>query len=206
MIPCALALAAVLSLHAEPASVTAPGRYVIDAAHSTIAWELPATLHTVHGKVPELSGFVDIVEDASGGRAARGRVAVQAAAMTTGNDSRDRKMRDETLETSKYPEIVFDLHSVAVDWARIRPGETASARIQGDLSVHGKTLPIAVPVRVEISEGGVLVSGAFDLPWKAFGVKDPSFTFVTVREPMRVSFRLRAVPAPGEEKSDRPPL
>ena len=202
----ALVLAAVLFLDAEPTAAPPPGRYVIDAAHSTIAWELPATLHTVHGKVPELSGFIDIEEEASGGRVARGRVAVKAAAMTTGNDSRDRKMRDETLETSRFPEIVFELHSVAVEWARIRPNEAASARVQGDLSVHGQSVSLAVPVRVEISEGGVLVSGAFDLRWKAFGLKDPSFAFVTVREPMKVSFRLRAVPAPGEEMPGKPPL
>src|SRR5262249_34312615 len=87
--PATAALVAALSLGvAAEAAPPETARYEIDAAQSTIAWELPATLHTVHGKVPELSGFVDIETASSGGRSARGRVVVRAAAMTTGNDSR----------------------------------------------------------------------------------------------------------------------
>ena len=160
-------------------------------------WELPATLHTVHGKVPELSGFVQIETASSGERSVRGRVVVRAAAMTTGNASRDRRMREETLEASKFPDIVFELRRVAVDWAAIQPGQTAQASAAGELSVHGQALALEVAVRVEVSERDVVLSGGFDVPWKAFHLKDPSFGFVTVREPLKVSFRLRAVRSEG---------
>jgi polyisoprenoid-binding protein YceI len=197
MTPPAAALAAALLLGAADAAPTETARYEIDGAQSTLAWELPATLHTVHGRVPELSGFVEIETASSGERWVRGRVVVRAAAMTTGNDSRDRKMREETLETSKFPDIVFELRKVAVDWAAIQPGRSTQASAAGELSIRGQALAIEVAMRVEASERDVVLSGGFDLPWKAFHLKDPSFGFVTVREPLKVSFRLRAVRSEG---------
>ena len=170
--------------------------YVIDGPGSTITWELPATLHTVHGRAPGLSGEVEIEMDAAGERNARGRVVVSAAAMKTGNESRDRTMREKTLEVEKFPEIVFAVRRVKADWAKVVAGQASEATVSGELSVHGKGLALEVPVRVEASASEVVLSGAFDLRWKGFGLKDPSFGLVTVREPIKVAFRLRAVPAP----------
>lgn len=202
------ALALVLALSATAGDTASPpaGRYVIDPKGSMLTWELPATLHTVHGKVPELSGSFEIEAEPSGEFVVRGCVAVRAAAMTTGNGSRDRTMREDTLEVAKFPEIVFELRRVVLDWTRVAPGATLQATAAGELTVHGKALALEVPVRVEVSETSVTVSGAFDLRWKAFGLKDPSFGFVTVREPMKVSFRLRAVLARGEPKSGAAPV
>ncbi len=41
---------------------------------------------------------------------------------------------------------------------------------------------------------GAVLSGSFPLAWKQFGLADPSFGIITVREPLRVVFRLNAVP------------
>ena len=85
-------------------------RYAIDPAHSTIAWELPATLHTVHGTVPDFSGSVEL-ETGPERRARRREAAcrVRAGAMRTGNESRDKNMREKVLEVDRFPEIVFEL-------------------------------------------------------------------------------------------------
>jgi polyisoprenoid-binding protein YceI len=184
-----------IGLAARPMWSEQAVRYAIDGAGSTITWDLPATLHTVHGKAPELSGAVEIETDAAGERTIHGRVVVRAAAMKTGKESRDQTMRRETLEVEKFPEIVFETRSVKADWAKIASGQASEATVSGELSVHGKALALEVPVRVEASASEVVLSGSFELRWKAFGLKDPSFAFVTVREPMKVTFRLRAIPA-----------
>jgi len=118
---------------------------------------------------------------------------VRAAAMKTGNESRDRTMREKTLEAAKFPEIVFEVRKVAADWTKIAAGQTSEATVSGELSVHGKALPLEVPVRVEVSAAAIILSGAFDLRWKAYGLNDPSFGVITVREPIKVTFRLRAI-------------
>jgi polyisoprenoid-binding protein YceI len=182
----------------EPAASRA--RYAIDAAHSAITWELPATLHTVRGSVPELSGSVEIETDREGAHAARGRVVVRAGAMKTGNESRDKTMREKVLETDAFPEIVFEADRVEADWSKLTSGAAFEAKVSGRLTVHGKALPLDVPVSVEPSGQAVVLSGSFPLRWKSYGLYDPSFGIVTVREPLRVKFRLTAVTADAAPK------
>jgi polyisoprenoid-binding protein YceI len=196
----AWALSPVLALAQEP-SAAGVARYAIDTAHSTIAWELPATLHTVHGAVPDFSGSVELESGPQGERAARGRVSVRASAMGTGNESRDKNMREKVLEVDRFPEIVFELDRAETDWASLSGDRPFEAKVSGRLTVHGKTLALEVPVTVEPSSEAVTLSGSFPLRWKSgYGLYDPSFALVTVREPLKVTFRLRAVASPPSEK------
>jgi polyisoprenoid-binding protein YceI len=164
-------------------------RYTIEAAASQITWDLPATLHTVHGKVPKLSGTVET----SGGLKAR--VVVEAAPMATGNEKRDATMREKVLEVAKFPQIVYESESIEVDLAKLAAGQAIAGRAKGTLTVHGKGLPVESIVHAKPDGRAVVVSGTFSLPWKQYGLWDPSFGLVKVREPITVSFRLKAVPA-----------
>jgi polyisoprenoid-binding protein YceI len=176
--------------------------YRIEAAGSELRWELPATLHTVEGRAPRVSGTIDVelagatrTEPSLSSWRGRVRVVADAAAMTTGNRSRDRKMRETTLETRSHPEIVFESRRIEADLSRFRPGEHLTVEVEGDLTVRGRAAPIRVPVDVFVHADDVILSGAFSVGWKQFGLPDPSFGIITVREPVRVTFRLRAIPA-----------
>jgi polyisoprenoid-binding protein YceI len=169
--------------------------YRVDAAGSELGWELPATLHTVHGHVPEFSGSVDAAPGEHGDWTITARMVVKAAAMVTGNASRDRNMREKVLETDRFPEIVFEARRIRADLSRFKPGERFTAEVEGDLTIHGKAAPVRVPVDVSVSADSVTLQGFFPLSWKQYGLKDPSFGIVTVRDPLKVQFRLRAVPA-----------
>ena len=83
----------------------------LDPAATTIAFELGATLHTVHGTARLGEGRVDF--DLESGTAA-GRIAVTATSLGTENDGRDKKMHGKVLESAIYPEIVFAPLSVSV--------------------------------------------------------------------------------------------
>jgi len=196
LVSAALSLLAALPGHSDPAR-----RWAIVAEGSELRWDLPATLHTVHGTAPRLSGAIEL-EPAAGSRADRAaemwrtrvRVVVDAGAMVTGNSSRDRKMRETTLDTSRHPEIVFESRSGEADLARFRPGEHLTVEVAGDLTVRGRSEPLRLPVDVFVFEDSVTLSGSFSVAWKRFGLPDPSFGIITVREPVRVTFRMRAVP------------
>ena len=171
--------------------------YRIESAGSELRWELPATLHTVHGSAPQFEGRVD-AEFSGGEWSIRSRIAVRAAAMETGSASRDRTMREKVLETDRFPEVVFEARRVVADLTRFRAGQRFIADVSGDLTVHGKTLPLRLPVDVEVFADHAVLSASFPLLWKAYGLSDPSFGFVRVREPMKVLFRLKAVPVAAE--------
>jgi hypothetical protein len=54
---------------------------------------------------------------------------------------------------------------------------------------------LRLPVDVFVFPDHVILNGFFPLLWKQFGLADPSFGLVKVREPLKVVFRLKAVPA-----------
>ncbi|HEY7863261.1 MAG TPA: YceI family protein [Thermoanaerobaculia bacterium] len=166
-----------------------PAKYTIETAGSQITWELPATLHTVRGTVPKLSGTVET----TGGLKAR--VVVEAAPMATGNEKRDATMREKVLEVAKFPEIVFESEAIQADSSKLAAGQPIAGKVKGTLTVHGKALPIESIVQAKPEGGAVILTGSFALPWKQYGLWDPSFGLVKVREPLQVTFRLRAIPA-----------
>ena len=168
--------------------------YKIVAEGSDLRWDLPATLHTVRGVAPRLSGTVDATPGGRGEWKIRSRIVVPAAAMTTGNESRDKKMRQKVLETERFPEIVFEARHVASDLSRFPRDEHFTVEVTGDLTVHGKPVSMRLPVDVFVRPDHVVLQGSFPLAWKQFGLADPSFGLIKVREPLKVRFRLRAVP------------
>jgi hypothetical protein len=173
-----------------------PLRYRIEVAGSSVRWELPVSFRPIMGIVPLFHGFVEAVPLSSGAWDVRSRIVVPAASMRTGSRLRDRTLREKVLETDRFPEIVFELRRFTGDLSRFRPGEAFSVQVAGDLTVHGKTAPVQLPVDVSVFPGAVFLRGSFPVHWKSYGLQDPSFPVVArVKEPMQVDFRLRAVPS-----------
>lgn len=170
-----------------------PLRYRFETAGSSVRWELPATMHTVRGVVPKFEGWIR-AEPSADGWDVRSRIVVVAASMHTGNGKRDRNMREKVLETDRHPEIVFELKPFRADLARLRAGQNFTVQIAGDLMVHGRTQTVQLPVDVHVFPKAVVITGSFPLHWKEYGLHDPSFGVVKVKDPMNVLFRLRAVP------------
>ena len=173
-----------------------PLRYKVEVAGSSVRWELPASFEPIKGVVPLLQGSVDAIPVPTGGWDVQAKITVPAASMRTGNRRRDRTLREKVLETARYPDIVFQLRQFTGDLSRFRPGATFAVQVAGDLAVHGKTAPVQFPVDVAVFPHAVILTGSFPVPWKAYGLQDPSFPVVArVKEPMFVNFRLRLVPA-----------
>jgi polyisoprenoid-binding protein YceI len=168
--------------------------YKLEVAGSAVKWQLPSTFETVKGEAPVFSGTIEASPLPSGAWDVKCRVVVPAAALWTGNRRRDNRMRGRILEAARYPEIVFELTRFTGDLSRLHPGENFTAQIAGDLTVHGRVAPVQLPVDVYVFADHVEVTGSFPLNWKEYGIHDPSFGPIRLKEPMFVDFRLRAVP------------
>ena len=173
-----------------------PLRYKVEVAGSSVRWELPVTFEPIKGVAPLFHGEVDAIPAPTGGWDVQAKIVVPAGSMRTGNRRRDRTLRDKVLETTRYPDIVFELRKFTGDLSHFRPGATFSVQVMGDLTVHGRTAPVQLPVDVAVFPHAVILTGSFPVHWKAYGLQDPSFPVVArVKEPMFVAFRLRLVPA-----------
>lgn len=189
-----LGFAWVLTAAAAGEGPTAPLRYRLDPEGSVLRWELPATMHTVHGRVPKFHGKIEAGPGSAGELSVRSRIVVEAAPMWTGIRRRDRTMWEKVLEADRFPEIVFEASRVTGDLSRFQKGESFSVNLAGYLTVRGKSMPVELPVDVYVFADHVVLAGSFPLHWKQYGLHDPSFGLIRVKEPMLVIFRLRAVP------------
>jgi polyisoprenoid-binding protein YceI len=140
----------------------------LDPVQSKVHWTLPSSLHTVHGTFAVVRGMMSL--DPESGKA-HGEIVVDAKSGQSGNDSRDAKMHKEILETAKYPDVVF--HPMQVE-GKVTPVGPCDVKIHGTLSVHGAAHEITALVHAEIVTDSWNGSAKFDVPYVAWGIKNPS--------------------------------
>ena len=146
---------------------------------------LAATLHTVAGEGRVLDG--EIRFDPEGG-AARGAVRVDARSFRTGIDARDENMHAQVLESERFPEIRFAAERLEV---RSRSAGAAEVTIHGTLALHGAEHAVAVPAHLALEGGALHVTGAFTVPYVAWGLRDLSTFVLRVAKDVDVQLDLR---------------
>lgn len=87
-------------------------------------------------------------------------------------------MRDEVLEVSKYPEIVFK--STGVSATKTGEGQY-QARVSGELTLHGVTRPLNVNAQLEFGNRVLRAKGAFTLKQTSFDIKPVSIAGGTIK-------------------------
>jgi polyisoprenoid-binding protein YceI len=165
----------------------------LDPALSSIHWVLDTTLHTVHGTFLLKRGNITFATD--GGKAS-GEMVAAATSGESGNDSRDKKMHNEILESQKYQEIIFRADRID---GKVSAIGASSVQIHGTLSLHGTEHELTVPVQEEITGGQWKGTAKFTVPYIQWGLKNPS-TFLlkadpTVEVELQLSGGIRPAPA-----------
>jgi polyisoprenoid-binding protein YceI len=182
---CAILVAAPLAASAGDLVVT------VDPAATKTTFVLRATLHKAEGRVPLTSG--EIRFDPATGRAS-GKIVFDATKATTDNDGRDEKMHKEVLESAKYPEFVFVPEKV--DGPFNNTG-VSKLKLIGTITIHGGSHPLTVPLDVQASGARVTVKGTFQIPYVAWGMKDPSFFVVRAAKEVDVTLESAGSVAPA---------
>jgi polyisoprenoid-binding protein YceI len=103
-------------------------------------------------------------------------VQVQAdlTSLASDNTMRDRALSQQALETAKFPGATFDL-TQPIALANVpAEGEQVSATAVGNLTLHGVTRSISIPLQGQIWNGLVVVVGSIDIRFADFGIAQPS--------------------------------
>jgi len=133
-----------------------------------IEFTLGATLHSVHGGFDLKRGSVHF-DPASG--VISGEIVVDAASGHSGNDSRDRKMHREILESQRFPDVVFRPDRVD---GKVSAQGTSMVQVHGIFTLHGAEHEITIPVQVEFASDHWKASGHFSIPYIQWGLKNPN--------------------------------
>jgi polyisoprenoid-binding protein YceI len=156
----------------------------VDPAQSEIHFTLDTTLHTVHGTFKVKSGEIR-VEPASG--KASGEIIADATTAESGNDSRDKKMHNDVLESPKYPDIVF--HPDRVEGQVARSG-ASNIQLHGIFTLHGADHEMTVPVQANLDGGHWKGSSKFAIPFLQWGLKNPSNFLLKVKPDVNLDLEL----------------
>jgi polyisoprenoid-binding protein YceI len=100
-------------------------------------------------------------------------------------------LREEVLETEKYPEIAFKSRSVTSE----RRGDgTYDVRLVGEIRLHGVRRQMTVPARVSLQDGTLHAIGIFEIHQTDFKITPFSFVngTVTIKDVVTLSFDIVA--------------
>lgn len=184
------ALVAVLALSALPqhaAPQIQPGGIVftLDPAQSSVHWTLGSTFHTVHGTFEMKKGTLQL--DPATGKAS-GEIVVDAASGNSGNESRDKKMHKEVLESRHYAEVAFRPDRVE---GKIASQGEFTVQVHGVFLLHGSEHELTVPVKANLAGDHWAVNAKFGVPFIDWGLKNPSNFFLRVNHVVDVELELK---------------
>ena len=105
-------------------------------------------------------------------------IVIQAGTLKTDNDRRDRYVREQTLQTAMYPEIIF--HPTSAEGLP-SPLSEASGEVEftlsGDLTIRDQTRPVTWDVTAEFG-GSITGLAAIDINFEQFGMDKPRVAVV----------------------------
>lgn len=147
----------------------------LDPAQSTVHWTVDSTLHTVRGTFALTRGTVQF--DPETGKA-NGEIVVSAPSGESGDRSRDARMHKEILESAKYAEVIFRPTQIE---GRVAGSGASDVKLLGIFSIHGSDHELAAMVHVEMSPDRWRGSCTFDVPYIAWGIKNPGSFLLKVK-------------------------
>lgn len=162
----------------------------VDSTESVIDYTGSAPLHDWTGTSRSVSGT--LVLDPETPDSSRAVLRVPVASFDSGNNRRDRKMREVT-EAERYPTVEFRATDFQPElWGRASEGHAGRWRVTGDLTFHGRTHPVEVTADVAINEDRVRIRAQFPISLTRFEVERPSILWASIGDKIRIDARIVA--------------
>lgn len=135
--------------------------------------------------VKSFTGKITVPESGASGGSLELDINAQSLAVLDKKPSEEDKkkiyksMHEEVLESAKYPKITFK--SVSVSDLKQTGGENYTFMLNGDLTLHGVTKRIAVPVVLTINAQQLRAVGKYALKQTDYGIKPYSAARGTIK-------------------------
>ncbi len=101
-------------------------------------------------------------------------IEVDLTALTSDDSRRDGALRRQALETNTYPSTTFTLtEPIPIDAAPAE-GETLSVTATGDLTLHGVTREVQIPMEGQLVGDRVAVVGSIEIVFADYDMDSPS--------------------------------
>ena len=151
---------------------------------------LPALSDAV-GRTSSVSGNVVVSKTSDGYSVTTGSLTVDVSTLTSDREMRDRRIHRMGLESDTYPTATFTLTKPVVISTAAAEGQRAKLNATGDLTIHGSTRNVTIPITVQRNGNRIEAAGSISFPFAEFGMTPPSIGgFVTVQDNATMEFDL----------------
>lgn len=172
-------------------AATAPGEEVVtgvvdtsigsfaDFTSSFVGYRVQEELAGIGGQVavgrtPDVSGTGTLV----GTTLTTMEVTADLTTLVSDDERRDNQLRQQALETDTYPTATFVLTEPVQLPDGAAEGDEISVTAAGDLTLHGVTRSVEVPITAQLTDGVVRVTGSIDIVFADYGMEKPTSMIV----------------------------
>jgi polyisoprenoid-binding protein YceI len=188
------------SASARPAVAPEVRRYRIDGGqsnfmvHAFVGGLLSSLGHNHNIAIKDISGETEFTDGTVAPASLRMKIRADSLKVTDKVSDSDRQtiektMREQVLETGKYPEIVFNSTKIEA----VKNSDTQyQANIWGDLTLHGVTHNIFIKAQLTFDYKTLRARGEFNLKMTDYSIKPPSVAggTITVKDTLRFNFNI----------------
>jgi polyisoprenoid-binding protein YceI len=143
---------------------------------------------TAVGRTPDVTGSLTL----AGTQITAVEMSADLSTVQSDKSQRDGQLRRQALETDQFPTATFsltqpiDLGSVPAD------GQEIQATATGDLTIHGVTKSVQIPVEARVTGDVVTVTGSIDILFADYGMNRPtSFLVLSIADHGTMEFQLQ---------------
>ena len=130
-----------------------------------------------YGRSPDISGTITITDSENGTfLLEQVLISVDLRSLQSDRPNRDGAVQN-ALDTDEFPFTEFSLTTpLSIPASALEEG--LEAAIEGNLTVHGETLPVAIPIEAGLAADFILVTGTVQVKFDDFGISAPSAAIV----------------------------
>ena len=105
------------------------------------------------------------------------------ADLQSDNENRDGQLQRQALQTAQFPTATFKLTSPIELGTAPADGETITATATGELTLHGVTKTVEIPIQARLSGDVVTVAGSIDILFADYDIDQPtSFLVLSIED------------------------
>lgn len=154
---------------------------------------LPAKSDAV-GRSPGVTGTVRVERAGAALTATDASFEVDLTRLTSDESRRDNRIKTDGLQTSQFPKATFVSTKPVSLPAEAASGQAVKASAEGNLTLHGVTKLVTIPLDIRVVGGKGELVGSLSFPMSDFDITPPSIGgFVTVDPDATLEFKLLLV-------------
>ena len=143
------------------------------------------------GRTTAVTGTFTLTQAASGYSVTAADITVDVTKLSSDQSRRDQRIHSQGLQSDRYPTATFELTSPIALTADATSGQTVHTSATGDLTIHGVTKSVNIPIDARLTGSEIELVGSISFPFSQFGMTPPSIGgFVSVQNTATMEFQL----------------